>query len=170
MNLWRSVFCSYTKDYSAIKRWLDSLTPASLEVARRYVRAEAVPDAITLGFSPQILIAALSLKPKITVVTSPQVVQGEGPAALSHRALKLFEDRVSVVVAPFAPSIDIDVLAVLSSLESAFSKLRANHEVLDISGGTQLVPIAALKAGFKRFTYMYPTGDGVVFYGFELGD
>lgn len=168
MDLWLSVFCSYTKDYSAVERWLETLTKDSLKVARRYVRAETAPDAITLGFSPQVLVAALSLKPKITVITSPEVVDGRGPAALSHKALRLFEDLIELVIAPFAPSTKVGVPEVLSTLQSTLSRLKHSHEVLDISGGTQLVPLAAFKAGFRRFTYMYPTGKGVVFHEFDL--
>ena len=61
------------------------------------------PDAITLGFSPQVLVAALSLlKPgeRLVVITSPEVVKGVGPGRLFKRAIDMFSSRLNVKVAP----------------------------------------------------------------------
>ena len=44
----------------------------------------------------------------------------------------------------------------------------AGAEVLDVSGGTQLVPLAAVRAGFRMLTYAYPTGRKLVFYPFKV--
>mgnify|MGYP000200340577 CR=1 FL=1 len=130
------------------------------------------PNAITLGFSPQVLVGALALLPpggKLLVITSPEVAAGVGPGALSKRALDFFSDRAELFVAPFAPSPDRKPADVLAELVEALEEAReAGAEVLDISGGTQLVPLAALRAGFKKLTYAYPTGRKLVFYCFEV--
>jgi len=169
LKLWRFVFCSYTKDYSAIEAWLRQVEESperALEVAKSLVEAKVMPDAITLGFSPQVLVGALALKGHLTVVTSPEVERGIGPASLSKRILNIYEDRVDLVIAPFAPSAQLGPEEVLKELAEALSDLRAKGaKVLDVSGGTQLVPIAAIMAGFEELSYAYPDGKKLIFHG-----
>jgi len=174
---WLAVFCSYTKDYSAIEEWLDELETLgpeeALRRARQLVRVSGRrPDAITLGFSPQVLVAALSLlKPgeKLVVITSPEVVEGVGPGKLSKRAIDMFSSRLNVKVAPFAPSPKHGPSEVLRTLRTAMAEVvEAGARVLDVSGGTQLVPVAALKVGFEALTYAYPSGEALVFYEFKI--
>jgi len=168
-ELWRAVFCSYTKDCSAIEAWLKRVEEdpdRALKIARSLVEARVVPDAITLGFSPQVLVGALALKGHLIVVTSPEVERGIGPASLSRRALNIYEDRVDLVIAPFAPSVQLGPREVLRELAEALSGLRARGaKVLDVSGGTQLVPIAAIMAGFEELSYAYPDGEKLIFHG-----
>ena len=176
-DLWLAVFCSYTKDYSAIEEWLDELETLgpeeALRRARQLVRVSGRrPDAITLGFSPQVLVAALSLlKPgeRLVVITSPEVVKGVGPGRLSKRAIDMFSSRLNVKVAPFAPSLKHSPSEVLRALKTVMAEIvEAGARVLDVSGGTQLVPIAALEVGFEALTYAYPSGEALVFYEFKI--
>jgi len=168
-RLWRSAFCSYTKDHKSIEAWLELVERGpdeALKAASKFIEARVMPDAITLGFSPQVLIGALALREHLTVVTSPEVERGLGPASLSKRALDIYADRVELVIAPFAPSPQLGPEEVLRKLADALSNLRAKGiRVLDISGGTQLVPIAAIKAGFDELSYAYPDGEKLIFYG-----
>jgi len=174
-DLWAKVFCSYTKDQALTEKWLESVkSMGALEALRRArslveVKGRA-PDAITLGFSPQVLVGALSLlEPgrKLVVLTSPEVVSGQGPARLSKLALTVFAELVELEVAPFAPSQELSPEDVIARLTQKLSEVKRRARLLDISGGTQLVPIAALRAGFSRFTYAYPNGRRLVFYEFE---
>jgi len=176
-DIWLKVFCSYTKDRSDVKAWLDEVEALgqerAIEVARKLTEARGrPPDAITLGFSPQVLVGALALLPpgrRLYVITSPEVAAGKGPGALSKRALDLFADQVELLVAPFAPSQEKMPSEVVEALAEALRRVRqAGAEVLDVSGGTQLVPLAAVRAGFRMLTYAYPTGQKLVFYPFEV--
>ena len=176
-DLWLAVFCSYTKDYSAIEEWLDELETLgpeeALRRAKQLVRVSGRrPDAITLGFSPQVLVAALSLlKPgeRLVVITSPEVVKGVGPGRLSKRAIDMFSSRLNVKVAPFAPSPEHSPSEVLRALRTVMAEIvEAGARVLDVSGGTQLIPIAALEIGFEALTYAYPSGEALVFYEFKI--
>ncbi|MEM0191722.1 MAG: hypothetical protein QXJ48_01060 [Candidatus Korarchaeum sp.] len=173
-ELWKEVFCSYTKDLSRIREWADSVFKSpdeSLEIARKLTRAYGrFPDAITLGFSPQVLVGALALRDNIIAVTSPEVWRGEGQGALSKALLDAFSDRVRVELAPFAPSSATPPDEVIRGLREVFGKLKEEGvKLLDISGGTQLVPIAAILAGFRSFSYAYPDGNFLSFYEFEIG-
>lgn len=175
LDLWLRVFCSYMKDYAAIEEWLGEVErlglDEALKVAGELVEARGpTPQAITLGFSPQILIASLALNPRVIVVTSPEVLEGKEPAQLSHKALSLLKERVvEVYSAPFAPSQSTGPGQVIEELASLFGMLRSRGvEVLDISGGTQLVPIAAVKAGVKKLTYAYPTGKKLIFHELKI--
>ena len=176
-DLWLAVFCSYTKDYSAIDEWiggLEALGPEeALRRAKQFVRVSGRrPDAITLGFSPQVLVAALSLlKPeeRLVVITSPEVVRGVGPGRFSKRAIDMFSGRLSIKVAPFAPSPKHGPSEVLRALRTVMAEVvEAGARVLDVSGGTQLVPVAALEAGFEALTYAYPSGEALVFYELKI--
>ena len=173
IDLWKKIYCSYTKDYSELKRWVDLISEdpnGSLEIARKLTRAYGnPPDVITLGFSPQVLVGALSLKKEIIVITSPEVEKGEGPGALSKALLDLFRDRVQLKIAPFAPSPSISPDDVINELVKVFREVsNRGAKLLDVSGGTQLVPIAAIKAGFKSLSYAYPDGEMLSFYEFRI--
>jgi len=174
--LWIRVFCSYTRDYVAIGEWLldvEEMGPEeTIRQAKKLVETRGrPPDAITLGFSPQVLVAALALRgPPLVVVTSPEVKLGKkSMALLSHNALKIFRDYVDLVVAPLTPSGPMGPEDIIMNLADVLSGVRARGaKILDVSGGPQLVPIAALRAGFRHLTYAYPTGQKVVFYEFRL--
>lgn len=132
---------------------------------------------MTLGFSPQPLVAALAarlsrgLEPRVTVVTSPEVAESRVPAArLSGRVLSAFREAglvAEVRVAPMAPGPGTPPRAVMESLVEAFRAL-GGRGVVDISGGTQLAAIAAVKSGLRRLSYTYPVGDHVEIHVFEV--
>mgnify|MGYP000424441259 CR=1 FL=1 len=124
-----------------------------------------VPEVVVLGFSPQPLVAVLSLSGRVDyVVTSPEVVLGNVSAArFSHRILGIYKSRIGEVIeAPMAPTQSIPPLVVLEKLGKAFSKVK--NRVVDISGGTQLAAIAAVKSGIEKLTYTYPNGEKLVIY------
>ena len=165
-DLWESVFLSYQRDPRLLERWVDEVLSdleASLSRASSLVRVEERPDSMTLGFGPQVLVALVSVSEgPIRVVTSPEVYGGTAPPArVSHRLLRAMEDEglVDVEVAPMVPAPDLPPADVVMELEEVMRRIGAR--VLDISGGTQLVPIAAVRADIKTLTYTYPRGDAV---------
>ena len=169
------MFCNYTKEKKKIKKWVVEIEQSDaetvLEYADKYVYGKVFPEAITLGFSPQILIASLCKRRSLTVITSSEVLNGSIRAAIpSHRVLMHFKDYVKIYEAPFAPSSMFSPSKLINRLAEILIKLRTvdNLSVLDISGGTQLVPLAALKAGYKCFTYAYPNGRRIVFHEIKI--
>ncbi len=174
-DLWKYVFTSYVKDYTILEKWVEELEKlgpeAALEKARQFVlESELVPDVITLGFSPQVLVGALAAKRgKLIVITSPEVKQGRiRSAQLSHRILTLFKDYIEkVIVVDFVPKGDVGTF--MEKLIGVFREL-PKDTILDISGGTQLVAIAAVLAGKSMLTYSYPTDQGLKFYPITIDD
>jgi len=183
-EIWREAFCTYTKDPSTIARFVEYVEKTGVEKvveeAVRYINLYgAAPDGVTLGFSPQVLIAISaarkmqSLSPKLYVITSPEVHGGLVKAAeFSHKMLKIFQEQGLVeklYVTHMSPTSEISAEWVVRELVKTLQEAHANGvAVLDVSGGTQLVPIAAVKAGFRRLTYTYPDGKYVVIYEFEV--
>lgn len=183
-GVWYEAFCTYNKDPSAIARFIEYVEKIGVEKAideaTQYIKLYGEPpDGVTLGFSPQVLVAASAarrlrgLHPGLHVVTSPEVYDGLTKAAeFSHRVLNIFGEQGLVrelYVAHMSPTSNISVELVVRELVEVLSKARSNGvTVLDISGGTQLVPIAAVKAGFGKLTYTYPDGKYVVIYEFNV--
>jgi len=168
-EVWGRVYTVYSKDYSLLEEFvvLALRDPEGfLECARKYTLAlNVVPEVVVLGFSPQPLVAVLSLRGRVDyVVTSPEVVLGNVSAArFSHRILGIYKPRIGEVIeAPMAPTQSIPPLVVLEKLGKAFSKVK--NRVVDISGGTQLAAIAAVKSGIEKLTYTYPNGEKLVIY------
>jgi len=183
-EIWREAFCTYTKDPSAIARFVEYVEKTgvekAVEEAAQYIKLYGTaPDGITLGFTPQVLVAASAarkmqgLDPKLYVITSPEVHEGLVKAAeFSHKMLKVFQEQGLVrklYISHMSPTSEVSADQVVKELVKALSEARASGvAVLDISGGTQLVPIAAVKAGFRKLTYTYPDGKYVVIYEFEV--
>jgi len=183
-ELWRRAFCTYTKEPGVLQAWVEHVERVgperAVEEAVRHIRAYGdAPDGVTLGFSPQVLVAAATVRrmqgreAALVVVTSPEVLACSVKAAeLSHRVLALFRESglvKSLYTSLMAPSRDVSVDRVLSELTGALLRARSDGvRVLDISGGTQLVPVVAMRAGLRRLTYTYPDGEYVVVYGFEV--
>jgi hypothetical protein len=183
-GIWGKVFCNYTRDPRLLGEWIDYIrrvgAARAISEAAQMVNVEGfVADAITLGFGPQVLVAAAAarvkagLKPSLYVITSPEVVEGRiEPAKYSHMLLKMFESEGLIEklhIVPMAPNNKLTASNVVNQLLEVFNLLRSSGiRVLDVSGGTQLVPLAALKAGIRKFTYTYPVGDSVIIYGLEV--
>ncbi len=183
-GIWKKAFCEYTKDPRVLQEFVEYIEARGVEKAveeasRLIVVDRLVPDAITLGFSPQVLIAAAAsrlvkgFEPRIYVVTSPEVVEGKiPPSKQSHRVLTLFQEAGLVkklLVSPMAPSPSTKPPLIIEKLTGLLRSLHSEGvEVLDVSGGTQLVPLAAVKAGIKALTYTYPEGDHVTVYTLEV--
>jgi len=166
-DVWLEVFTRYQKDPGLIAEWLrvvESDLGGAVERARSLVVPEAVPDTVTLGFSPQILFALAVLRwgEGLKVITSPEVAEGSvPPARFSHELLSLLRREgvvKEVVTAPMAPSPSVPPSEVVSRVRAAIEGV--GPEILDISGGTQLAAIAAAESG-ARLTYTYPLGDVV---------
>ena len=182
-GIWKKAFCEYTKDPRVIGELVEYVekrgVERAVEEASRLVMVEKLtPDAVTLGFSPQVLIAATAAKlatgkePRVYVVTSPEVAEGRiPPAQHSHRLLTLFQQAgliEKLLVAPMAPSPSVKPPTLIERLTGTLKSLREEGvQVLDISGGTQLVPLAAIRAGIKALTYTYPEGTHVTIYTLE---
>ena len=163
-GIWFKVFTIYQKDPRLLGEWINIIRKdpvKALETARRLVDAEVVPDTLTLGFSPQILVAILSINypGKVKVITSPEVVNGSIPAAKhSSEALKIFEEIgliEEIITTSMTPAPNRSPREVLDGIRNAVR--RANPRIIDISGGTQLVALAV--AGEKLgISYTYPEG------------
>ena len=165
-EIWFKVFTRYQKDPALIGEWVRLIKEdvrAALATARELVIAEAAPDALLLGFSPQILFAVASVSEGgLDVITSPEVRDGSiPPARFSHEVLELLRAEGvvrGVVTVPMAPSPSLRPQEVVARVREAVESV--SPRVLDISGGTQL---AALGAAESRagLTYTYPLGDRV---------
>ncbi len=169
-DLWFKVFTVYQKDPNLLDKWVEMITSdpiKALEIARRYVVDEIRPNALTLGFSPQVLVAILSINyPKpVIVVTSPEVLHGVIPAAKhSYLILNIYREKGligEIYEVPMAPTKEYPPSKVVLDAYNILSKL--DVEVIDISGGTQLIAIAATRTG-KKLSYTYPLGDRVKIY------
>ncbi len=163
-GIWFKVFTVYQKDPRLLSEWVEvvrSDVEQALEVARGLTEAEAVPDAVTLGFSPQILLAAAAVRyPRgLSVVTSPEVAEGSvPPARFSHELLKALSETgfiSDVLVVPMAPKPTLPPPRVVAEVREVIESI--SPKALDISGGTQLVAIAAAESG-AALTYTYPLG------------
>lgn len=184
-GLWARVFCKYNKNPVDVARWVaevESNPQAAVEKARPAVEVEGgrPPDAVTLGFSPQILVSAVAarlnhgLDPAVAVITSPEVHRGTlQQAMLSNRTLRALREAglVSAVLeARMAPAPGVPPVKVLEELRSAFRRANAMglSGIVDVSGGTQLVPIAALQESIRTLSYTYPEGERVAIYTFRV--
>ena len=165
-DLWLRVYTVYQKDPSLLSRWVDMVVgdlDSALEFARRYTTFDVAPDTLLLGFSPQILLAVVSVNNRgVRVVTSPEVwVKPISPAMHSYRLLRLLVEKglvEKVYTASFAPSPEKTPVDVIKEIEEAVRQ--AEPGILDISGGTQLAAIAASRT-VSQLTYIYPLGDRV---------
>ncbi len=169
-GLWLKVFTVYQKDPNLLREWVTVIkrdVRSALELARGLVSYEAVPDTVTLGFSPQILVAvaAVNYPYPVKVVTSPEVVEGRVPAAsFSHEVLEALKDAglvKGVWSAPMAPRPGLPPRKVIELVRGAIEE--AGPKILDISGGTQLAAIAAALTGVP-LTYTYPLGNRVMIF------
>ena len=184
VDMWRDVFCRYIKDPRLLSKFVEYVESVGVEKAlreaSRYIVVKGfVPNGLTLGFSPQIIVAVASarlvndLDPKLHIITSPEVAEGSVDAAEhSNKMLTLFREQglvKSLRVVRMSPSLERGVDEVLNEMTNAFREaLSEGLEVLDISGGTQLVPIAAMRAGIRRMSYTYPDGSHMVIHSFEV--
>ncbi|RLG46230.1 MAG: hypothetical protein DRO06_04750 [Thermoproteota archaeon] len=173
-DLWREVFLSYQRDPRLLREWAEEVAgdlDGALRRASSLVEAEERPDSMTLGFGPQVLVALASISEGgLRVITSPEVYEGTvPPTETSHRLLKLMEREglVAAEVATMVPGPDLPPADVVLELEEVMSRIGAR--VLDVSGGTQLVPIAAVRAGIETLTYTYPHGDLVRVHTLRMG-
>ena len=163
------------KDYSLLEKWVSEIELSDIDVvlslAKKLTEAiNGTPDALTLGFSPQILVGIVALNDgNVTVISSPEVIKGLiPPARFSYRILSYIKEHFDIKIkeASFAPNNSISVEDIVKNLTNIFSSL--NIQMLDISGGTQLVPIAAIKAKIKKISYSYPDGEKLKIFSFEL--
>ncbi len=168
--IWFKVFTVYQKDPRFLEEWIGVVEKdldRALEIARSLTVAEERPDTIVLGFSPQVLLAIVSIsRNSVKVITSPEVwSRGEsGPGRFSHRLLKILYERgyVSVVVeTALAPARDKRPSEVVRGVIEAIESVRPC--IVDVSGGTQLSAIAIARK-IDRLTYTYPMGDHVYVY------
>lgn len=171
MDIWLKAYTIYQKDPKILEefvKYLEHDRERALREARSYTKALTdPPKAVTLGFSPQPLLAVLALNPgeKIFVITSPEVANAVTPPAhYSHKVLNIYRDRVVLFTTLMAPTLEQPPNAVLSSLIEAFCSIKEKATPLDISGGTQLAAIAAVKAGVRQLTYSYPQLNKLVIY------
>ena len=183
-ELWKKAFLEYTRNQEVVSKWvnlaLSQTIRRTVETAVDLVEVEQYPpDAVTLGFSPQVLIAALAarlkkgLPPSITVVTSPEVERGEPRVAYnSHLILEaaLKEGLVeNLVITNMSPKPSLPPDKVIGEATSKLAKLKENNVgIVDISGGTQLIPLALIKAGITSMTYTYPNGEKTIIYYFKV--
>lgn len=162
-DLRKEVFLSYQRDPRLLEAWIDEVISnlgISLKKASSLVEVEERPDSMTLGFGPQVLLALASISEGVLrVITSPEVYGGSiPPARSSHRLLRALEAEglVEVRVAPMVPAPGLPHAEIVLGLKRVIRGLRA--KTLDISGETQLVPIAAARSGVGALTYTYPRG------------
>jgi len=166
-NIWFKAYTIYQKNPEILEEFIKHLRKnpeKALEEAKKITFAEEKPEAILLGFSPQPLIAALTVSEKITVITSPEVYHATIPQAkYSHETLKIFKKKISeTIVTPLAPKGETKPPQIVENLTKKLKKIK--NKTLDISGGTQLAAIAAYIAGIRKLTYTYPLGEKVVIY------
>lgn len=173
-NIWFKVFTIYQKDPRFLSEWVSLLKKdvyRAIKTARRFVEFDVVPEAVVLGFSPQILVAitAVNYPKPVLVLTSPEVAYCRvSQAKYSHEVLKLMEDNglvKEVIVELLAPSNKASPVEIVRKLLRVMEKINAT--TIDISGGTQLVAIAASKTN-KKLTYTYPLGTKVKIYELKI--
>ena len=165
--IWFKVFTVYQKDPRLLEEWVSIVErdlDEAIDIARSLTIVEDVPDTVVLGFSPQILLALVSIsRNSIKVITSPEVWSygKRGPGKFSHRLLKILYEYgyVSMIIeTPLAPSGDRGPSEVIYAIIEAIEHIRPR--VIDISGGTQLSAVAIARR-LKTLTYTYPVGDHV---------
>ena len=169
-QIWFKAYTVYQKDPRILDEWLKVVEEdpiKALETARKLTVAEVIPDTLTLGFSPQILVAILAVNypSPVNVITSPEVAQGTYPAARhSYKTLKVYSEVgliSQITITPMTPTEQFTPKQVIEEVKRTIEKIRP--QILDISGGTQLVAIAAVQAKIK-LTYTYPQGKQVKIY------
>lgn len=168
--VWFKAYTVYQKDPRVLDEWLKVVEEnpvKALEMARKLTVAEVVPDTLTLGFSPQILVAVLAVNypNPVKVITSPEVAQGAHSAAkYSYRVLRIYSEVElisQIAVTPMAPTRQFTPRQVVEEVKKAIENV--SPRILDISGGTQLVAIAAMQSK-TRLAYTYPQGKQVRIY------
>ncbi len=166
-EIWFKAYTTYQKDPRILDKWLQIIREnpvKALETARKLTIAEAVPDTLTLGFSPQVLVAVLAVNHPnpVKVLTSPEVAQATHPAAKhSHQALRIYEEIgliKQVETTPMTPNNQLTPKQVIEEVKKKLRKL--NPKTIDISGGTQLTAIAITQTT-NQLTYTYPHGKQV---------
>lgn len=173
-NIWLKAFTVYQKDPSILRKWIELLKKdfhIALNIAKEYIDYEVIPDALILGFSPQVLVAILAVNyPKsITVITSPEVASGDISAArFSNDVLNLAKKAgliKEIIVEPLAPSNSISPADIIRRISNDIASIDAS--IIDISGGTQLAAIAIARTG-KKLSYTYPLGDRIKIYNISF--
>ena len=167
-SIWFKVFTVYQKDPRLLSEWVSELKMdihRALGIAKYLVEYDVVPEALILGFTPQVLVAICAVNSKpITIVTSPEVTSGTPPARYSYEVLEILREHgliEKVIVTPLAPSETLTPVDIVNKLYKTLEEIDA--ETLDISGGTQLAAIAAMKTN-KKITYTYPLGRKIKIY------
>ncbi len=169
-NIWFKAYTIYQKDPKVLDKWIKIVEEnpiKALITAKELTTAEIIPDALTLGFSPQILIAILAVNypNPVKVITSPEVAQGTHPVAkYSHQTLTIYKEIglvKHIETTPMAPTNQLAPKQVIEEIKKALKKL--NPKIIDISGGTQLVAIAIAQTK-TQLTYTYPNGRQVKVY------
>ena len=169
-EIWFKAYTVYQKDPKILDKWLQTIVRnpiKALEIAKELTVAETIPDTLTLGFSPQILVAILAVNypNPVKVITSPEVAQGTHLAArYSHQTLTIYKEIglvKRIETTPMAPTNQLAPKQVIEEIKKALKKL--NPKIIDISGGTQLVAIAIAQTEIQ-LTYTYPNGKQVKIY------